>query len=102
MDVLYSPVAWSSFFLAVAGAGAALCGLVFVSLSLNLDRIKRSKALVGRAGEAVSLLLSTVVFSLIDLIPENTPKLTGTLLLVAGIGLWIFVVRLQKGAYEEQ
>jgi hypothetical protein len=35
----YSPADWETFCAAIAGAAAALTGLLFVAVSINLDRI---------------------------------------------------------------
>ena len=37
----YSSAEWESLFLAEAGASAALAGLLFVALSINLERISK-------------------------------------------------------------
>jgi hypothetical protein len=100
--MLYSPDAWSSFFLAITSAGAALCGLIFVALSLNLQRIIKLRALVGRAGEAVAILLATVIFSLVCLAPQLTDTILGLLVIAGGIFLWIFITTLNRSAYREQ
>jgi hypothetical protein len=46
-------VTWESFFIAQVGASAALTGLIFVALSINLDKVMQSPQLIGRAGEAL-------------------------------------------------
>jgi hypothetical protein len=102
MGTLYSFGVWGSFFVAVGTAGSALCGLVFVGLSLNLQRIKQSPALVGRGGEALALLLFTLIFSLICLVPAISPRFAGILILICGFILWIFVTNLHRTAYHEQ
>jgi hypothetical protein len=59
----YSPEGWGDLFLAAAGATAALSGLIFVGLSVNirtvLDTEKREgqNFLTGRAAEALAALL---------------------------------------------
>ena len=35
----YDPSEWSELFVATAGASAALAGLVFVAVSINIERI---------------------------------------------------------------
>ena len=49
---------WESFFIAQVGAAAALAGLVFVALSINLRQVVSSPILVGRAAEALLLLVT--------------------------------------------
>ncbi len=102
MPVLFAVDGWQTWLTVVAGAGSTLCGLVFVGVALNLDHIKRSPALVGRAGEAITLLLSTLVLSLMGLIPHASLRLTGTLVLGLGVLIWVSVVCIQVAAYQEQ
>jgi hypothetical protein len=71
-----------------ASASAALAGLVFVAVSINIDRILRIQGLPSRALATV-LLLSVVLVSLIGLIPgQSRAALAGELL---GVGL-VFAV----------
>ena len=65
----YDPTEWSDLFVASAGATAALAGLVFVAISINIDRILKLEGLPERALETVLTLLGAVVVSLIGLIP---------------------------------
>ena len=60
---------WKDLFVASAGASAALAGLVFVAVSINIDRILKFGGLPERALQAVLLLLSVVLVSIIGLIP---------------------------------
>jgi hypothetical protein len=56
---------WHDFFLAQAGAAGVLTGLVFVSVSLNLEKIMSQPefGLAGRAGEALILLVAVLTAS---------------------------------------
>jgi modulator of FtsH protease len=68
-----------------AGASAALAALVFVAVSINVDRILRLQGLPDRALATVLLLLSVVLASLIGLMPgQSRTALAGELL---GVGL---------------
>jgi hypothetical protein len=46
----YSSAEWESLFLAEAGASAALAGLLFVALSINLERILKVRASQAEPG----------------------------------------------------
>jgi modulator of FtsH protease len=54
----YTPADWSDFALAQVGASAALLGLVFVGISINLRDFVDSRTLVNRAFEAIVMLAS--------------------------------------------
>jgi hypothetical protein len=89
----YEASEWTDFFVAGAGASAALAGLVFVAVSINVDRILTFRELPERALATVLLLLSVVLVSLIGLIPgQSRPALAGELL---GVGLVFTVVILR-------
>jgi hypothetical protein len=57
----YSTAEWQSLFVAEVGASAALAGLLFVAISINLARILQGAGLSGRAGEAMVLLVAGLV-----------------------------------------
>jgi hypothetical protein len=88
----YSAAEWESLFLAEAGASAALAGLLFVALSINLDRILKGAGLPGRAGEAIMLLLAVLVVSTWALVPGQSSTVLGAELLGSGVAVWLIVV----------
>ncbi len=38
----YDPAAWAAFFTSITGAAAALAGLLFVAVSINLETFSRA------------------------------------------------------------
>jgi hypothetical protein len=77
----YDPSEWTDLFVASAGASAALAGLVFVAVSINIERILRYEGLPDRALETVLLLLSVLVVSILGLMPGQSRVALGAELL---------------------
>ena len=79
--------AWHDFFLAQAGAAGVLTGLVFVGVSINLQKIVSdpNSGLVGRAAEALVLLLAVLIASVLVLVPGQGAGLLGAEVLVVGL-----------------
>src|SRR4051812_48838511 len=80
------PDGWHDFFVAMAGASAALAGLVMVALSVNIKAILALPSLPARAGAAVGSLVLAVVICGLALIPGQPAALLGAEVLV-GAGL---------------
>jgi hypothetical protein len=81
---------WHDFFLAAAGASAALLGLLFVGVSINLAAIAGEERvdLRARAGQAFANLVFALVIGLLMLIPDPDPvSIAFGLAVVAGLGL---------------
>jgi hypothetical protein len=77
----YDPSQWTDLFVASAGASAALTGLVFVAVSINIDRLLRLAGVPDRALVTLLLLLGVLVVSLVGLVPELSRTALGLLLL---------------------
>jgi hypothetical protein len=84
----YTTDGWGELFLAEAGASAALAGLLFVAMSINLTKILEVQGLVGRAGEAIVLLVAVLIVSTLVLVPDQPRVALGTELLVTGLLAW--------------
>ena len=87
-------IGWENFFIAEVGASAALLGLIFVGVSINLTRIISIPGLPNRALLALIILLTILVMSSLLLIPGQSLALVGIELLVVGLFVWITATRL--------
>jgi modulator of FtsH protease len=81
----YEVEQWHDFALAVAGAAAALAGLLVVAVSINVREIVAAPSLTRRAGGALASLTAPLVIALVVLIPSASPVVLGSLVLVAGV-----------------
>lgn len=87
MDAAFRAESWQVWYATVAGASAALTGLLFVGLSVNLRRIAGHPAHRAQAREAFGAMLALLVLSLLVLIPGQPRQLLGTELLAWGLGV---------------
>jgi lysylphosphatidylglycerol synthetase-like protein (DUF2156 family) len=90
---------WHDFFLASAGATAALLGLLFVGVSINLSTIAGDERpdLRARAAQAFANLVFVLVVSLLLLVPDPDPGfIAAGLAAVAAFGLYRIVVNLVR------
>jgi hypothetical protein len=83
---------WQPFFLALAGASAALAGLVFVAMSLHPHPILVNPLTRARAFAAAFGFLIGVAWALIMLLPARTAPAGGILLIAVGVGGSVFVI----------
>jgi hypothetical protein len=91
---------WESFFVAQVSASAAVARLVFVGVSINLDKILKYAGLPGRALEALVVLILVLVVSTLMLVPGQSTILIGVELLGAGLLAWIWVIVLDALAFR--
>jgi hypothetical protein len=88
----YDPADWEPFFTALIAAAAALTGLLFVAVSINLSTIlKRAKFLPARAAETLATLLFVVVSSGLALIPQST-RLLGVEIVIVVVPMLVITV----------
>src|SRR5947199_9745015 len=80
----YRSDAWQLLFASVAAASAALTGMLFVGLSMNLRRVVGTPEHLARARESFRQLLSLIVLSVILLIPGQNRFRLGTELIELG------------------
>ena len=90
----YSPLGWHDFFMGTIGASAALTGLLFVAISINLEQILKYPQLPGRAAVTLGILVSSLVVSGLALAPGQTNRALGVEIaavgaVVAAQALWV-------------
>ena len=98
----YQPGQWHDMFVAMAGAAAALTGLIFVAVSINLEQVLKYRALPPRAVETLSILIGLLVLSVFILIPGQSLTALGIEILVLGVilgtALLVKRIRLPRAA----
>ncbi|WP_432478773.1 hypothetical protein [Nocardioides sp. GXQ0305] len=80
---MYHAEAWSDFGVAVAGAAAALTGLLFVAVSINLERILQYPRLPARAAATLGTLVVVLAIALFTLVPGQGRSALGVETVVA-------------------
>jgi hypothetical protein len=90
----YSPSVWHDFFMGTIGASAALTGLLFVAISINLEQILKYPQLPGRAAVTLGVLVSALVVSGFGLAPGQSNRALGIEIAAAGAvvavqALWV-------------
>ena len=77
---------WTSFFVAAAGAAAALTGLLFIAVSLRPEEISGSLLMVGRARSSFYSFATVTLVALLAL--AGTPsRLVGVAQMVVGLAV---------------
>ena len=85
MVTAYTADRWTDFGVGVAGASAALAGLVFVAVSINLSEILKYRNLPGRAGLTLMLIATPLVVGILLLVPGQPGAALAAELLAAGV-----------------
>jgi hypothetical protein len=75
---------WHDFFMGSLGASAALTGLLFVAISMNLSAILKYPHLPGRAAASLTVLISVLVVSTFALAPGQSMRVLGLEIAVSG------------------
>ena len=96
----YELADWSNFAVASAGAAAALTGLLFVAVSINLQRILELPQLPDRAGGTLGLLLTLLLVSIVLLAPGQPLPATGTEIATMSVLLACGAVLIALRAYR--
>jgi hypothetical protein len=81
----FDPGVWEPFAIALLGAAAVLVGLIFVGLSINLERLLRAPWLFRRAGGAIVQLAAVLVAAALLLVPSQATVVLGMELMLLGM-----------------
>jgi len=95
---MYTTAGWENFFVAEVGAAAALTGLLFVAVSINLAKILSFPHLPGRAGESLIMLMGVLMVSALGLVPGQSRVALGAEIVGVGLLVWLFPIRIQRRA----
>ena len=94
---------WRDFFVAEVGASAALAGLLFVALSINIQQILQFGHLPIRAAHTLTMLMAALIVSSIALIAAPPHAILTTLAIVT-LANWLlsvgFVYRYSRPASD--
>src|SRR4051812_21596432 len=82
---------WNEFNMALAGAGAALAGLIIVAMSVNIREILKTATIPARAAASIGALVLGVAASCLALIPAQP---------IWALGIEILIGTVIAGALE--
>jgi hypothetical protein len=99
--IAYDTAPWGNFFFAEVGASAALVGLLFVAVSINLAKIVAAPALPGRAIEALLVLVLVLFVATFGLVPGQSNTSYGIEVLVTAALTWAATIIVQSRAPRE-
>lgn len=83
---------WSDFGVGVAGAAAALTGLLFVAVSINLDRILQFRTLPRLAGATLLMFGGMLLSAVVLIVPGQSSVALGTELFVLALAVGVPLV----------
>ncbi|MET3979731.1 hypothetical protein ABIB62_002321 [Mucilaginibacter sp. UYP25] len=92
---------WNDLFVAATGGAAALTGLIFVGISINLKDILEIPILTIKASVSLILLLAILIFSIVLLVPQFSMRLNGIEFTVLGIIVWVLVTKADLQVYAK-
>jgi hypothetical protein len=87
MATAYAAGDWANFALAITAATATLAGLLFVAMSINLQRILSFPNLPARAAQTLILFTTPMLTGVFLVVPGQPRAALGPELLVTGIAI---------------
>ena len=92
---------WENVFIGELSASAALTGLVFVGISINLKKIMENSFLPNQALEALIAFVSTLFIAFLLLIPRQAFLAYGVEALSVGLLTWTFMTILHVDTFRK-
>jgi hypothetical protein len=96
--VAYNPAQWAWLFAAETSASAALTGLLFVAVSINLPKIVSMPVLIARSAKALSTLVGVLLAATFCLVPGQPRTFLGGELMIVGILIWIMITSSERAS----
>ena len=104
----YDTAGWGDLLACAGGAAAALAGLIFVGLSVNMstlldfDQKRGQNFLTGRALEALVALINVLVICIVALTPHILKGVLAAFILLTAVASAISPVRALQAASREE
>jgi hypothetical protein len=80
---------WHDFFIAEVGASAALVGLLFVALSLNVSQILKYSWLPARGAQTLVVLTGTLFEASLPLLPAGASRPVACVSIAVSVLTWL-------------
>jgi hypothetical protein len=94
----YEVARWSDFAVMLGGAFAALAGLLFVAVSINVREIVGTTGLPARALETLVLFTTPLVIAIVLLVPDQGRRAVGAELLAVAAVVGVVLARQHQRA----
>lgn len=92
---------WNDFFVATAGAAAALLGLIFVSISFSLSKLLTTEFMRQMASQSLVLLLTALLIALWSLAPLKSAHWFSAGIVGLGLLGWSYLARTDVRLYRK-